>query len=290
MKQKLIILMMALLVTGGIDLQAQVKTEGKIKVEITKEVNGEKKTFKGEYNSTEEMKADPNYQEFAGTDEQFDFWMDGDFDEDKMSLHLDHLKGLSKSFKFLDDEDGNLFLRHFGDKEDDGSFFFRHFDGDSSERFLDLHFDDLDMDEYNEKIKELGLDLEVLFDKLHDDDPSHRVKILVYKNVKISDVSGDEFGKKGKVAESSKLVLDDLTFSPNPSSNGRFKVRFKVAEEKELNIRVYNLDGKEVFNRYFERFGGTYSETIDLSGQSEGIYLLEITQDGKRLTKKIAIN
>lgn len=95
--------------------------------------------------------------------------------------------------------------------------------------------------------------------------------------------------KKGEVNKNSKLELEDLSFYPNPSTTGRFKVRFKVPQEKELSIKVFNLDGKEVYNRYFERFGGTYSESIDLSGQSEGIYLLEISQGDKRITKKIVI-
>jgi hypothetical protein len=279
MKQKIkfLVLSLAVLMTGSVI--AQSKEEGKIKIEITKEINGEMKTFKGEYNSTEEMQADPNYKEFAGADDGFDFWFDGADDQDIM-IHLDQMRNHNQSFfKFFD-----------GDEEDgDNTFFFKHFDGDSTERFFDIHLDGMDMEEYREKMKELGIEMDEIFDRLNDDDADRQVKVIEIKRVKIEDVS-DEFGKKGKVESSSKLDLDDLSFYPNPSSNGRFKIRFNVPSEDELKISVSNLQGKEVFNRYFESFSGTYAETIDLSRQKEGIYLLEISQGKKRLTKKIVIN
>ena len=291
MNRKTTILTMLLLSIISTSVFSQTEDEGKIKIEITKEINGEKKTFKGEYNSTEEMRADPNYQEFAGEDNGFNFWFEGD-DDDDLFIHLDQLRGNNNSFfKFFDDEDedgrNGFFFKHF---DDDNGIFFKHFDGDSISEFFDMHLDDMDMDEYKEKLKELGIQLDVLVDKLNHGNGSHsRTSIITIKRVKISDVA-DEFGKQGKVAESNKLELEDLTFFPNPSSNGRFKVRFGLPEEGELNIRVSNLEGKEVFSRYFERFGGTYSEMIDLSDQKDGIYLLEISSGKKRLTKKIVIN
>ncbi|SNS91634.1 Por secretion system C-terminal sorting domain-containing protein [Ekhidna lutea] len=276
MKAKLTIGIVTLAMALGGHAQGFADDDGKIIVEITKEINGEKKTFKGEYNSTEEMHADPNYQEFAGKDEQFNFWFDRSGDDD-VFLHLDQLRDHNKSF----------FKFFHGDEEDgDNTFFFKHFDDDSVDGFFDLHLDGMNLDEYRERMKQLGIEMEEMFDKFHGD---KSVRVIEIKRVKIEDVD-DEFGKKGKVDDSSMLELDDLSFYPNPSSNGRFKVRFSVPEEGSLAIKVSNLEGKEVFSRHFDRFGGTYSEMIDLSGQKEGIYLLEISQGKKRLTKKIVIN
>ncbi len=283
MKNKMKIMAVLALLMMGFLAQAQSNDEGKIVIEITKEINGEKKTFKGEYNSTEEMRADPQYQEFAGKDQGFNFWFDDeDSSEADIFLHLDQLKNHHGSaFKFF----------HRGDdEEDNNTFFFKHFDGDSANSFLDIHLDGMDMEEYKERMKELGIEMEMLFDRLNDgDDQRRHVQAFVIKRLKITDVDG-EFGKKGNVEESNVLELEDLTFFPNPSSNGRFKVRFQLPQEGELSIKVSNLEGKEVFSRYFERFGGTYSELIDLSGQKDGIYLLEIGQGKKRVTKKILIN
>lgn len=246
----------------------------KIKIEITKDINGEKKTFKGEYNSTEEMRADPNYQEFAGEEGVSNFWF-GSGDDD-IAIHLDQLKNNSNTFfKFFDQED-----------EDGSNFFFHNFDGEDSDTF-DFHFGD--SEELQEKLEELGIELDVLSNRLHDDGKRHSMSVIVMKKVSVSDVD-NEFGKKGKVDEDEQLELDDLTFYPNPAPNGQLKVRFTAPSEDELTIRVSNLEGKEVFSRYFESFSGTYSERIDLSSQKEGIYLLEIMQGKKRLTKKIVIN
>jgi hypothetical protein len=271
-------LLLSFILLAGFNLTAQDEKESKITVEITKEINGEKKTFKGEYENAEQMKADPNYQEFAGEEDNFNFLFDGDESEDAF-FRLDQLDNLSKSFGFgfhLDDDDeGNSIFKHFGFDDEEGSSGF-------------FHLDDMDLGEFKEHMKKLEIEMQGLMESLDDDGKNH---VFVFtKTIKIVDVDGNEFGKKGEVSKSNKLELEDLSFFPNPSSDGRFKVRFRVPDEDEMNIKVYNIEGKEVFNRYFERFGGTYSESIDLSGQSEGIYLLEISQGNKRMTKKIVID
>ncbi|MEM6831375.1 MAG: hypothetical protein AAF551_12745, partial [Bacteroidota bacterium] len=79
------------------------ENDGKITVEITKEINGEKKTFKGEYENEEQMKADPNYQEFAGDDHDFTFMLDRDSD---VKLWIDQFYDDNHSmfkFRFNDD-------------------------------------------------------------------------------------------------------------------------------------------------------------------------------------------
>lgn len=249
------------------------KDEQKIVVEITKEINGEKKTFKGEYNSPEEMQADPNYQEFAGEEDR-NFWFDaGDND---VVIHLDQMTDLQHSvFRFFDDED------------DAGGFFF-HLDDDSSNLF-DFKIADFDSDEFRQKMKDLGIEMSERFHRFNFEDDEDKGSVVDRKKIRVTDVE-DEFGKRGMVEKNNVLALEDLSFYPNPSSNGTFKIRFNTPKEAELTITVSNLDGKDVFNRYFESFSGQYAETIDLSGQKAGIYLLEIIQGKKKVAKKVIIN
>ena len=174
MKQHLTFLMIGLLLSYAVDLNAQEERDSKITIEITKEVNGEKKTFKGEYGSKEEMNADPNYQEFAGKDENFNFWFDGDLGESEMMFQLDQLKGMANSFRF------------FGDEDDHDKFLFKHFDTDSLEEAFNFQMDNLDMEHMSEKMKELGIELDVLLDNFHDLDSDHRMKIITLKEVSIS--------------------------------------------------------------------------------------------------------
>ncbi len=274
MKNQLQTILLILFTLFAGPLTAQ-EDKGKIIIEITKDINGEKKTFRGEYNSIEEMEADPNYQEYAGSNNQFNFWF-GD-DDPNQFFQLDQMKDLDQHlFKFFGEDDRN------------NSFFF--FDMDSVSRSFDFDFESFDEESFSrvlkERMKNLGIEIEALADKFGDED--HRMKIITMKRIGISDVT-DEFGKKGRVAKNDRLNLNDLSFYPNPSKNGRIKIKFTAPEEGDLEIKISKLEGKEVFVRFFESFSGYYSESIDLSGQKEGIYLLEISQGKKRLTKKIVV-
>ena len=296
------ILGLLLMILLGIFTQAQEKNS-QVKVKISREIDGEQKTFEKTYESEEAMEADEDLKKFMESEGGTNF-----FFSDK-----------AKSFEWNDENSGGQsFFFNFGD--DDATAHNFHFfqDGDSTMKefdfqmgMLDEHFKDLDI-----KIKEhmkafengepfaysLGDDSNFMFhfdDSLSDEISIKMQKMLdgvddfevivLKKNINISDDVAD-FGKKAEVKPSDKLTLEDLTYYPNPAPNGRFKLKFKVEKASELEIKIYNLDSKTIFNRYFEKFGGQFSETIDLAQQKEGIYLLEITMDGKRLTRKIAID
>lgn len=272
-----------ILMYGGVSAQ-DAEGDGKIVLEIIKEINGEKKTFKGEYENEEQMRADPNYKEFVGEDDDFNFNFNG----------IDH-NNIAIDIQKLMDQNG---------------FNFR-FDTDSGPKAI-FGFDSAmvfdfskDMEEMAEEMRRLGTNMQAFqFDDdsgmawVFGDSSNNAVQnhvrvfgdadVMVLKKLKITEIEGDEFGKKGKVKESESLELESLDYYPNPST-GSFKLRFKVPQQGELSVKVYNLDGKEVFSRYFNQFGGTYSESLDLTDQSPGVYLLEVQLDKKRLTRKIVI-
>ncbi|MEM6830253.1 MAG: T9SS type A sorting domain-containing protein, partial [Bacteroidota bacterium] len=204
-------------------------------------------------------KADPNYQEFAGDDHDFTFMLDRD-------------------------SDAKLWIDQFYD--DNHSMFKFRFNDDSL-NLTDLQ--DWAAVDWKKHLKDLDIDVDALIHRFdRNGSGSHYTKDS--KKIRVSEIEGDELGKKGIVKKNEKLELNDLVFLPNPSENGKIKVKFEVPEEGELSIKVYNLKEQEIFNRYFERFGGFYAESIDLSGQEEGMYLLEIVHNKQRLTKKVLIN
>ncbi|MEP4532192.1 MAG: T9SS type A sorting domain-containing protein [Cyclobacteriaceae bacterium] len=272
-----------ILMYSGVSAQ-DAEGDGKIVLEITKEVNGEKKTFKGEYENEEQMRADPNYREFVGEDDDFNFNFNG----------IDH-NNIAIDIQKLMDQNGFNFS----------------FDTDSGPKAI-FGFDSAvvfdfskDMEEMAEEMRRLGANVQafqfdddsgmawVFGDSSNNTTQNHvsvfgDADVMVLKKLKITEIDGDEFGKKGKVKDSESLELESLDYYPNPST-GSFKLRFKVPQQGELSVKVYNLDGKEVFSRYFNQFGGTYSESLDLTDQSAGVYLLEVQLDKKRLTRKIVI-
>lgn len=261
MNKSFIILLVSLLI--GMQVLAQ---DSKITVEITKEIDGEKKTFRGEYENEEQMRADPNYQEFAEQDDSFNFSFNQFGDDSFSQFH-----------SFFNDE--GSFNFNFGD--DNGAY---HFFNDSSFNKLK----DWDREEFEARMEELGIDFKKFFDRFDDEEAQTSFYHYSTKKIEIEDINSDEFGKRGRVKDNNKLLLDDLSIQAN-SSDGKIKVRFSLESEGELGIKVYNVEGKEIFNRYFGRFAGLYSETIDLRNQEEGSYLLEIENDDRRLTKKIII-
>lgn len=258
--------------------------EGKIKVKVTREINGEKKTFEAEYENEEQMKADPNYQEFVGSENNaFMFHFD---DEDFGTLP----NGKNFFFQLPDDFDETLMAFPF-----DSAFAFTP----KSEEELRAHLEELRKHHVFTLPPNAPGFSWFLSDSIAEafDGAAHvfgfsadgQRQAHMIRKVEIKDLDGNEFGKKGAVSKNELLELEGLSFYPNPS-DGKFRLRFKVPAQGELEIKIFNIDGREVFSRYFDQFGGTFTEMIDLTGQGSGIYLMEIRLDDNRLTKKIVVN
>ena len=270
--------MLMLLMTATIWAQ-----NNEVKIEISKNVDGKQQTFKRTYESEEAMQNDEELKEFMGDENQIHFWTG---DEDAISI---------PSFHFGDDEEGGHSFVFFSD---DDSTFSKQFNLQMEEMskhinigiasqlqdmqqnmIIDLNKNGNFAYAFGDSIDEnMMIKLKNL--KVVNGEDAQTIQIMIHKSINISDDTS-EFGKKGKVSETNQLTLENLSYYPNPATNGRFKLKFDVPEVSELSIKIYNLDGKEILGRYFDAFDGTYSETIDLSGQSEGIYLLEIENNGK---------
>jgi len=67
-----------------------------------------------------------------------------------------------------------------------------------------------------------------------------------------------------------------LEVYPNPS-NGLFYLSADHLEPDELQIEITDARGRTVLKRTMRHAGGSLNETLDLSGMSEGLYLLQVT-------------
>lgn len=287
--------MIALLVVGSACTTQAQDDKKKITIQITKEVDGETKTFKGEYSSEEEMRNDPAYLEFKGDDDDVNVWFDGSHGMDKI-IQLHRGNGTNAfSFSFDDDNffDFDKHFKHFRHGQGGpNAFFFGDDDAVIDLRGWNSEEDEEElaekMEELEEKLKGLDKDLQKeIMESMKEMQEMHSFpKRINRTGISIEEV-GDDFGKKGKVAESEKLDLDDFKFMV---MRNRLNVRFMMKEEAELSVKISNEDGRDIYNRYFEKFGGHFSDDIDFSQYSEGKYLLEIQQGKKRLTRKIVID
>ena len=85
------------------------------------------------------------------------------------------------------------------------------------------------------------------------------------------------------------LPVRDLDVYPNPSM-GMFNVSFELPTEGPTLIRVFNAQGREIYEYDLGNFGGRFDDTIDLSQNGTGAYFLVVTQGAQTLTKKIVLS
>lgn len=89
-------------------------------------------------------------------------------------------------------------------------------------------------------------------------------------------------------SEENELIVESLKFSPNPS-NGKFLLKFTTPQEGNADIKIYNINGVEVYSESLKNFNGTYENEIDISGEKSGTYFLKVTQGDNIMSRKIVI-
>jgi len=89
-------------------------------------------------------------------------------------------------------------------------------------------------------------------------------------------------------SDKNELIVESLKFSPNPN-NGKFLLKFKTPEEGKTNIKIYNINGVEVYSESLKNFNGTYEKEIDISGEKSGTYFLKVAQGDNIMSRKIVI-
>lgn len=114
---------------------------------------------------------------------------------------------------------------------------------------------------------------------------------------------GTTFGLKPFVTNRSAFVLSEidcslgidfntfnlLSIHPNPS-DGIFNLSVKVENNTPFTINIINSLGLIVHTENIENSTSTYSKNIDLSGNTNGLYILNIITDNKSVYQKIVIH
>ncbi|RNC87213.1 MAG: T9SS C-terminal target domain-containing protein [Winogradskyella sp.] len=81
--------------------------------------------------------------------------------------------------------------------------------------------------------------------------------------------------------------LNDFALYPNPNS-GDFNLEFNSGSGKDINIDVYDISGKLVYNRSFDPTS-RFNEQISLKNVSSGIYIMKVNDSDKTVTRKLII-
>jgi Secretion system C-terminal sorting domain len=123
------------------------------------------------------------------------------------------------------------------------------------------------------------------------DGQSEQNIVIVIKEVKLQDISEKEMPKNLQLARTesfSEQEMKNLNVYPNPNT-GSFKLQFELEKKGDTDIRIYDLNGSEIYGEKLANFQGAYQKEITLPENAQGSYLLKIEQGGKVLTKKMIV-
>jgi len=162
----------------------------------------------------------------------------------------------------------------------------------SSDRKINV--DDMDM-EHNVFIEKDGdgNDKEVFVNVSKKKEGDKTIVIKTKVIVETPDEEDKETMEKAGVqlfpeSEDNRLEIESLKFNPNPS-NGKFTLKFNTPEKGNTDIKIYDINGAEVYNESLKNFNGTYEKEIDISGEKSGTYFLKVAQGKNIMSRKIVI-
>jgi len=105
----------------------------------------------------------------------------------------------------------------------------------------------------------------------------HDAEVEDYTITVVPLLSVDEFGSLG-----------GFSVYPNPN-NGSFNVELNSVSSNDINISVFDIRGREVFNNIYKA-STVFNETIRLDKVQSGIYMLQVRDGLNKHTKKVIIN
>jgi len=89
-----------------------------------------------------------------------------------------------------------------------------------------------------------------------------------------------------KLSTANDLKIDNIRFFPNPG-DGRFELSFSAPEKGDLEVLIYDMQGKKVYYEMLADFDGAYMNSIDISRRDAGNYFIQISQNGKTYSRKL---
>jgi hypothetical protein len=81
-------------------------------------------------------------------------------------------------------------------------------------------------------------------------------------------------------------TISKLQVYPNPTG-GYAQIYFTSLNKQDVEIRIYNSIGQQIFTDSQKNFSGTYTKQIDFGQVSGAIYILEIVTDSNVYVRRI---
>lgn len=89
------------------------------------------------------------------------------------------------------------------------------------------------------------------------------------------------------------LSVDDFEFEgfalfPNPN-NGSFTVNLNTVSQNPLTIEVFDIRGRSIYRKSYSNVSGEFREEVNLNAVQSGMYMVNVTDGERRITKKIIV-
>lgn len=174
------------------------------------------------------------------------------------------------------------------------------FEGEDMEKVMEelkKELQNIDDPELREKIqqkledafknKESGAFWHEKMNEMHGNDNQFHSIHTIEIRIEMDEVT-DEEASNLKINNNNDLEFTDLRFAPNPS-DGKFTFSINLPEEGKTHIRIFDIQGKEVYSEILNDFSGEYNSEVDISDQADGVYFLNVEQNGKSISRKMVI-
>ncbi|GGG34958.1 hypothetical protein GCM10010976_03300 [Bizionia arctica] len=82
-------------------------------------------------------------------------------------------------------------------------------------------------------------------------------------------------------------TFEDFAIYPNPN-NGSFNIMMNTGSNKNINVEVYDIRGRSIFNNTFETTS-RFNQEITLNNAESGMYLVKISDGERQTIQKIVV-
>lgn len=120
---------------------------------------------------------------------------------------------------------------------------------------------------------------------------SSEVKVFVFSKVEVKKLSSED--KKQLPADATKLIensspFNGLSVAPNPTEDAS-NITYKSSGKEPLQISVYDMNGKTVYNETDKNTGDQVNKTLSLKELGKGIYFVHLTQGKQSEVRKVIV-
>lgn len=81
--------------------------------------------------------------------------------------------------------------------------------------------------------------------------------------------------------------FENFALYPNPN-DGSFNIKFNSNSSNDINITVFDMRGREIFNKAYQN-SGLFEQNLQLNNVQAGIYLVNVQDGDKKIVKKIVV-